>query len=45
MRSLLYSLARLLGDWNAVASGDPKRIARRIGNKVIGRTIVRRLWL
>ena len=44
-RALLYKLARLLGDVDAVASGDPKRIGRRLGNKIIGRKLIRRLWL
>ena len=44
MRSFLYTLARILGDVNAVASGDPKRIGKRVANKVIGRNIVRRAW-
>jgi len=34
LRSLLYSLARLLGDVNAVKRG---RIAKRIGYRVTGR--------
>jgi hypothetical protein len=42
MRSFLYSLARFLGDVNAVRRG---RIGRRLANRVIGRTVVRRLWL
>ena len=45
MRSFLYFLARLLGDLSALFSGSPKRIAKRAANKVIGRNIVRRLWL
>lgn len=45
MRSFLYLLARLLGDIQAIFSGNPKRIARRFGNKVIGQKVVRRLWL
>lgn len=45
MRSTLYRIARLLGDVHAVASRNPKRIGKRLANKVIGRTIVRKLWL
>ena len=33
-RSLLYSLAKLLGDINAVKRG---RVGRRIGRRVVGR--------
>ncbi|MCC5841499.1 MAG: hypothetical protein JJT96_15400 [Opitutales bacterium] len=34
LRSLLYALARLLGDVNAVKRG---RVGRRIGRRVVGR--------
>ena len=34
MRSLLYFIARLLGDINAVRKG---RVGRRIGRRVVGR--------
>lgn len=44
-RSNLYRAARLMGDVQAVASGSPKRIAKRAANKGIGRTVVRRMWL
>ncbi len=44
-RGMLYKLARILGDVNAVASGDPKKIGRRAANKLIGRKIGRRLFL
>lgn len=33
-RSLIYSLAKLLGDINAVKKG---RVRRRIGRRVVGR--------
>jgi len=39
-RGILYLLARLLGDWNAVKRGTVlKRIARRGVGKVTGRGI------
>jgi hypothetical protein len=40
-RSFLYSLARFLGDYQAVKRG---RVGKRIANKLIGRNVVRRLW-
>jgi hypothetical protein len=49
LRSSLYRSARILGDVEAVASGNPKRITRRVKNKLLGRAlgragIWRRLW-
>jgi hypothetical protein len=41
-RSLLYRLARLLGDAEPIRR--PHRIPRRVANKFIGRNVVRRLW-
>jgi hypothetical protein len=41
VRAWLYRLARILGDISAARRG---RIGRRVANKVIGRTFVRRLW-
>lgn len=43
-RRSLYRVARILGDVDAVASGKPKRMGKRLANKVIGRKVVRRLW-
>ena len=37
-RGLLYWLARILGDWQAVSSGSSKKVARRIGRRAAGRT-------
>jgi hypothetical protein len=42
--SFLYSLARMANDIEKVSSGDPKKIARRVKNKVIGRKIIRKVW-
>jgi hypothetical protein len=47
--SFLYRLARTTNDISTVASGNPKRIARRTKNKAVGRflgrgKVWRRLW-
>ena len=42
--SNLYKLARVANDISKVASGDPKKVARRIKNKTIGRKIIRKVW-
>jgi hypothetical protein len=39
LRSSLYRSARLLGDAQALASGNPKLIMRRAKNKLVGRTL------
>jgi len=49
LTSALFKAARLSADMRALSSGDPKRIARRAKNKVVGRTLARagfwyRLW-
>lgn len=41
MRRTLYALARFMGDVNAIWSG---RVGKRLVNKAIGRTVVRRMW-
>jgi muconolactone delta-isomerase len=41
LRNNLYRSARILGDAQAVASGNPKRIERRAKNKLIGRMLGR----
>ena len=43
LRGNLYKSARLLGDAQALSSGDPNRIARRAKNKALGR-LLRPLW-
>jgi hypothetical protein len=42
-RSILYKLARLLGDWQAVSSGNPKKVARRVGRRAAGKATGRAL--
>ncbi|MBA7532855.1 hypothetical protein ES705_25085 [subsurface metagenome] len=42
--SLLFNLARKANDISKVASGDPKKITRRIKNKIIGRKLIRKIW-
>ena len=40
-----YRIARLLNDLTTLASGNPRRIGRRLFNKVLGRAILPRLFL
>jgi len=42
--SFLYQLARTANDIEKLASGDPKKIARRAKNKYIGRKLIRKVW-
>ena len=42
--SILYSLARLLNDVTTLLSFNPVRIARRVKNKFVGRTLVSKVW-
>ncbi|MBA7528350.1 hypothetical protein ES705_20533 [subsurface metagenome] len=42
--SFLYQLARMANDIEKLSSGDPKKIARRVKNKVIGRKLIRKAW-
>jgi len=42
--SFLYRLARLANDVEKLSSGDPKKIARRVKNKYIGRKIIKKVW-
>jgi len=44
LTSFLYRMARISRDAEVIASGDPKKMARRAKNKLLGRTIVRRLF-
>jgi hypothetical protein len=36
-RGLLYRLARYLGDYQAISSGNPKKIAKRAGRRMVGK--------
>lgn len=44
LTSKLFRLARLSRDAEVIASGDPEKMARRIKNKLLGRSLVRRLF-
>ena len=41
LHSSLYKSARILGDVQAVTSGNPERFTRRAKNKLIGRALGR----
>lgn len=42
-RGILYKLARLLGDFDAINSGSPKKMLNRGKNKVIGKKL-NKIW-
>ncbi|MHB1390978.1 MAG: hypothetical protein ACYCXF_07075 [Thermoleophilia bacterium] len=44
LTSFLYRAARLSRDAEVITSGSPKKMARRVRNKALGRTVVRRLF-
>ncbi len=42
MRSLLYTIAKLLGDWNAIKKNKVgRRVSRRIAGKITGKGLGR----
>jgi hypothetical protein len=41
LSSKLFRAARRVDDVEALASGDPKRVARRAKNKAVGRLLAR----
>lgn len=41
VRGNLYALARLLGDVQAVASGDPRRMAKRAVRRLVWKSVGR----
>ncbi|MGA2607979.1 MAG: hypothetical protein ABSH01_11055 [Terriglobia bacterium] len=43
--SSLYKIARIANDVSVLASGNPKRIGKRVVNKAIGRSVVKLLYL
>jgi hypothetical protein len=43
--SSLYKAARIANDFSTLASGNPKRIAKRATNKLIGRKIAKYIFL
>ncbi len=43
LTGFLYKMARTANDIEKLSSGDPKKIANRARNKVIGRNIMRKL--
>ncbi len=42
--SFLYKAARTANDIETLLSGNPKRIARRMKNKLIGRKLASRMY-
>jgi len=44
VRREAYRAGRVLGDLDAVASGKPDRIVKRIINKWLGRKLLWRFW-
>jgi hypothetical protein len=36
-RGILYQIAKLLGDVSAITSGSPKKMAKRVGRRTVGK--------
>lgn len=43
LTSWLYRMARISRDAEVITSGNPKKMARRVKNKILGRKIYRRI--
>ena len=43
--SSLYKIAHIANDVRVLASGNPKRVGKRVVNKAIGRSAVKLLYL
>jgi len=41
LASVLFRTARRVDDLEALASGNPKRIERRVKNRIVGRVLAR----
>ena len=37
-RGILYKIARLLGDFQAISSGNPQKIGKRIARRAAGKS-------
>jgi hypothetical protein len=42
--SFLYNLTRMAYNIKKIKSGDPKKDARRVKNKIIGRKLIKKIW-
>jgi hypothetical protein len=44
LSSQLFKLSRITRDAEVLASGDPRKMARRAKNKWLGRNVISKLW-